>query len=55
VNAFNQTSSSPLSVSGSTSSTGNFGDRVVYQVNVGSSASPGETFKEQFTWVYDET
>src|ERR1043165_6712093 len=35
-NAFTYTSGSPLSVSGSTSGTGQFGDRVVYQIEVAS-------------------
>lgn len=51
------TSGSPLSVSGSISNptTGLFGDLVVYQAAVGTSASAGATAQETFTWQYDET
>jgi hypothetical protein len=56
VNAFTYTSGSPLSVTGSLSnpSTGQFGDRVVYQIEVDNTASPGATAQETFTWKYDE-
>lgn len=56
--AFAFTSGSPKSVTGSISnpSTGQFGDRVVYQIEVASTASPGPTTtQETFTWSYDET
>lgn len=53
--AFAYTSGSPLSVSGTTSTTGAFGDRVVYQITVGSTASSGATAQETFTWRYDDT
>ena len=53
--AFAYTSGSPLSVTGSTSTTGQFGDRVVYQVEVGTTATPGATSAETFTWRYDES
>lgn len=53
-NAFTYTTGSPLSVSGTTSTTGQFGDRVVYQIEVASTASPGATSSETFTWRYDE-
>ncbi len=51
------TSGSPLSVTGSISnpSTGDFGDFVSYQTTVGTTAGPGATGQETFTWVYDET
>lgn len=54
--AFTYTAGSPLSVTGSISnpSTGQFGDRVVYQVTVGSTALPGATGAETFSWSYDE-
>jgi hypothetical protein len=53
--AFAYTSASPLSVSGSIgATTGEFGDRVVYQIEVASTASPGVTPSETFTWRYDE-
>ncbi len=50
--------STPLSVTGSISTggaTGLFGNMVVYQLSVQSTASPGATGSETFTWVYDET
>ncbi len=53
--AFAYTSGSPLSVAGSTTSTGQFGDRVVYQLEVGSTASSGATDSETFTLKYDDT
>jgi hypothetical protein len=56
VNAFQYTSASPLSVNGSIgSTTGDFGDFVIYQVAVVSTAGPGVTTAEQLTWQYDET
>jgi hypothetical protein len=56
-NAFAYTSGSPLSVSGSISnpSTGDFGDFVVVQATVGSTAGPGASTAETATWRYDET
>ena len=53
-NAFNYTSSSPLSVNGSTSSTGDFGDLVVAQVAVGTDAGSGASGSESMTFSYDE-
>lgn len=53
--AFTYTSGSPLSVTGSISGTGEFGDLVVYQFTVGTSAAAGTTPAETFTWQYDET
>lgn len=54
-NAFAYTAGSPLSVAASIGpTTGEFGDRVVYQIEVASSASPGITPQETFTWRYDE-
>lgn len=57
VNAFTYTVSSPLSVTGSLNnpSTGDFGDLVVYQLDVADTAQPGVTGSETFTWQYDET
>jgi len=51
------TSGSPMSVSGSISNpnTGDFGNFVVYQLTVGTTASAGVTAQETFTWLYDET
>lgn len=54
-NAFAYTSASPLSVTGTTSVTGQFGDRVVYQIEVGTTAASGATASETFTWRYDDT
>ena len=55
--AFAYNSGATLAVAGSISnpSTGQFGDRVVYQVEVGTTAAPGATPTETFTWQYDET
>lgn len=56
-NAFGFTSASPKTVSGSINnpSTGDFGDFAVYQIEVGTTAGPGATATETFTWKYDET
>lgn len=55
-NAFQYTSAALMTVTGSIgSTTGDFGDFVVYQVEVTSGASPGPTGTEQLTWQYDET
>lgn len=53
--AFAYTTGSPLSVSGTTAATGQFGDRVVYQIEVGTTAASGATATETFTWRYDDT
>lgn len=46
----------PLSVAGSTSSANtDFGDYVVYQLTVETTAVAGVTGSENFTWAYDET
>lgn len=57
VDVFGLTSGSPKSLTGSISnpSTGQFGSRFVYQIEVASTASPGATAQETFTWKYDET
>ncbi len=55
VDVFTFTSGSPKSVTGSTSTTQQFGDRMVFQIIVDSSASPGTTTTETATWQYDET
>jgi hypothetical protein len=45
-----------LAVTGSiNAATGDFGNFVVYQLTVGTSAGPGATAMETFTWLYDET
>jgi hypothetical protein len=50
------TSGSPKSVTGSiVGTTGHFGDLFVYQITVGTNATPGTTAQETFTWSYDET
>lgn len=54
-NAFTYTSGAPLSVAGTTTTTGQFGDRVVYQIEVGTTAASGATAQETFTWRYDDT
>lgn len=54
-NAFGYTSGSPLSVTGSTTGTGQFGSRVVYQIAVDDTAASGATAQETFTWRYDDT
>ena len=57
VDVFTHTSGSPKSVSGSISNptTGQFGDRFVYQIVVGTTAGPGATNSETWTWQFDET
>lgn len=57
VDVFTFTSGSPKSITGSISnpSTGQFGNRFVYQIEVASTAGPGATTAETFTWSYDET
>lgn len=55
VDAFTYNSGAPLSVTGTTSTTGAFGDRVVYQIEVGTTAASGATGSETFTWKYDDT
>jgi hypothetical protein len=56
VDAFTETSASPLAVAGSISnpSTGDFGDFVVLQLEVDSTASQGILTAETFSWRYDE-
>lgn len=54
-NSFAYTSGAPLSVTGSTSTAQQFGDRVVYQIEIGTTASPGATATETITWKYSET
>jgi len=54
--AFAKTSGSPVSVNGSIGAvTGDFGDFVVYQVAVISTAGPGVTTAETLTWQYNQT
>lgn len=50
------TSGSPKSVSGSLgATTGEFGDRFVYQLEVGTTAGVGTTTARTFTWSYNQT
>ena len=57
VDGFTYTSGSPLSLTGSLTnpSTGLFGDIVVYQVEVGTTAAAGATAAETLSWRWDET
>ncbi len=54
---FSFTSGAPNTVAGSIANptTGQFGSLMLYQIAVGTSAGPGTTPTETFTWVYDET
>ena len=55
---FAKTTGSPLAVTGSTTTTGEFGNIVVYQVEVDNTADPGDhppSTPETFTWRFDET
>lgn len=54
-NAFVYTSASPLSVTGSTSTAVEFGDRVVHQFNIATTASPGATPQETVSFRWDES
>ena len=49
------TSGSPLSLTGSSATTGMIGDFLIYQLAVTSSASPGAMSARTYTWSYDET
>lgn len=53
--AFGFTSGAPKSVAGSTTTTGDFGDLMVYQIEIISTASVGTAPAERITWKYDET
>lgn len=54
VDVFTLTSASPMSITGSTTSTGQFGNRFVYQAEVDSTATAGLQAGDTFTWRYDE-
>lgn len=56
-NVFTYTSGSPKDVSGSITNpnTGRISDYVVLQMDVGTTASPGDLANETFTFRYDET
>lgn len=53
--AFTYNSGAPLSVAGSSSTTGDVGDFVVQQLEVSDTASQGATPQETITWQYDDT
>jgi hypothetical protein len=57
VDPFTFTAASPKSLAGSIANptTGDFGSWFVYQIVVASTATPGATAQETFTWKYDET
>ncbi len=57
VDVFTFTSGAPNALTGSIAnpSTGQFGHLMLYQIEVGTTAGPGTTPTETFTWVYDET
>lgn len=57
VDIFGLTSGSPKSLAGSVSNptTGQFGSRFVWQIEVGTTAGAGTLTAETFTWKYDET
>ena len=52
---FSYTSTTPLTLNGSTSVTGLIGDLVVWQLRVSAGAGAGATPSETFTFLYDET
>jgi hypothetical protein len=52
---FTYTSGSPLAVTGSSTGTGAFGDYVVMQMSVASTATQGTTPSETITFSYDES
>lgn len=54
-NVFAHTFSSPKSVAGSATATGDLGDFFVYQIEVASTAASGAPPSETFTWQYDDT
>jgi hypothetical protein len=57
VDVFTFTTGAPLALSGSITnpSTGEFGDFMVYQTEIGITATPGPTGAESFFFRYDET
>ena len=53
---FLYTSSCQLAVAGSVAAvTGSFGEKVVFQVSIDTTASPGNSGEETVTWQFDET
>lgn len=57
VDVFTYTSGAPKALTGTITnpSTGQFGDHFVYQMVIGTTAGPGVTAQETFTWRFDET
>lgn len=55
VDVFTFTSGSPKTLTGTTTTTGQFGSEFVYQIEVGTTASSGATGSETFTWKVDDT
>ncbi len=58
LDSFAETTGAPLAVTGSTTTTGAFGNMVVWQVDVGTTAVPGDhppSTPETFTFRFDET
>lgn len=55
VDTFGHTSGSPKAITGSQTTTGDFGLFFVYQITASTSAVPGETGTETITFRYDET
>lgn len=55
VDAFTFTEAAPKAITGSTTTTGNFGYLMAYQIEIGTSASAGTATAETITWKYDET
>ncbi len=49
------TSGSPLALTGSTTGTGEFGDFMILQFDVGSTTVAGATAQNTMSWQYDET
>jgi hypothetical protein len=55
VNVFTYDSTTPASVTGTATGTGDLGHFFVYQIVVGTTAVSGATASETFTWKYDDT
>lgn len=55
VDIFSFTPSSPKNLTGSAAKTGDVGQFLVYQIQVGSAAQTGATAQETFTFKYDDT
>jgi hypothetical protein len=57
VDCFSLTAAAPKALAGSLANpnTGDFGSWFVYQIGVSTTALPGATGQETFTWKYDET